>query len=332
MTELTRYVILDTDMGLDDAWALVMLLTLGKLLKVKVLAITCSFGNTDLPNVTSNTFRVLDSMGMKIPVYNGRSKPILPDFLETGDLQGYYGVDGFGDIFPFINTTNLVKKDEASDAIYKLVKKYPKQISFISVGPLSNLAISLLAHENLVNQFKEIFIMGGNAYAYGNVRQGNTAEWNFHSDPEAAHIVLSEANCPVHILTWESCLEENFLITNDWQFNGPLSDIHSEVMDMLMSAEKKVAEINNSQTWGPADAILMACFLFEEKMILKQETHHAYVELSGKYTRGQVAIERVNSNLSKNVQLILQVNETAFTEYILQTAQATVGKVLGSSL
>lgn len=66
MADLTRYVVLDTDMGLDDAWALVMLLTLGKLMNVKVLAITCTFGNTDLPNVASNTFRVLDSLGMKV--------------------------------------------------------------------------------------------------------------------------------------------------------------------------------------------------------------------------------------------------------------------------
>lgn len=66
MCEVTRYVIFDTDMGLDDAWALLMLLTLGKLMKVKVLAITCNFGNTDLPFVTSNTFRILETMGVKV--------------------------------------------------------------------------------------------------------------------------------------------------------------------------------------------------------------------------------------------------------------------------
>lgn len=138
----------------------------------------------------------------------------MPDLLDKDGLQGYYGTDGFVDVFPFINTTKLVKKDEASEAIYKLVKKYPKKISFISIGPLSNLALALLVHENLVNEFKEVFIMGGNAFGYGNVRQGNTAEWNFHMDPEAAHIVFSQANCPIHILAWEACLEENFLVTN----------------------------------------------------------------------------------------------------------------------
>lgn len=61
-----RTVIFDTDMGMDDAWALVMLLTLGKMMNVNVLAITCTFGNTDLPNVTSNLFRVLDCLKLNV--------------------------------------------------------------------------------------------------------------------------------------------------------------------------------------------------------------------------------------------------------------------------
>lgn len=76
------------------------------------------------------------------------------------------------------------------------------------------MALSLLVHEKMANEFKDIYVMGGNAYAYGNVRQASTAEWNFHSDPEAAHVVLSQANCTIHILTWEACLEENFVVTS----------------------------------------------------------------------------------------------------------------------
>lgn len=106
-----------------------------------------------------------------------------------------------------------------------------------------------------------------------------------------------------------------------------MADIHSDTLDMLTTGEKKVWEMNNSSTWGPADAILMACFLFEKEMVVKEELEHAYVEISGHYTRGQVAIERVDNSLPKNVHLILQANATAFMSYILETAQATVGKV-----
>lgn len=60
MTSDVKYVILDTDMGTDDAWALLMLLKAEKELKnIKLLAITCVHGNTTLENVIKNTYRVL---------------------------------------------------------------------------------------------------------------------------------------------------------------------------------------------------------------------------------------------------------------------------------
>lgn len=58
-----KYVIFDTDMGADDAWALQLLLKAERDLKiVKVLAITTADGNTDITNVIRNTYRILDGL------------------------------------------------------------------------------------------------------------------------------------------------------------------------------------------------------------------------------------------------------------------------------
>lgn len=58
-----KYVIFDTDMGTDDAWALLMLLKAEKCLKnIEILAVTCVFGNTSLDNVIKNTYHILHSM------------------------------------------------------------------------------------------------------------------------------------------------------------------------------------------------------------------------------------------------------------------------------
>lgn len=112
-------------------------------------------------------------------------------------------------MYPMVNTTERVGKVVAAEAIVQLVKRYPKQVSFLSIGPLSNLAVSILLQEDLTSELKDIFIMGGNALANGNTRQANTAEWNFYADPEAANIVLNKVNCPIHIVTWEVCLNQN---------------------------------------------------------------------------------------------------------------------------
>lgn len=59
----TKYVIFNTDMGADDAWALQMVLKAEKEFQsVKVLAITTTFGNTDVINVMKNTYRILDGL------------------------------------------------------------------------------------------------------------------------------------------------------------------------------------------------------------------------------------------------------------------------------
>lgn len=59
-----RYVILDTDMGVDDAWAIFLLLrVIFQLSNVKLLAITCIPGNTTPKNTVRNAFRVLNTFG-----------------------------------------------------------------------------------------------------------------------------------------------------------------------------------------------------------------------------------------------------------------------------
>lgn len=58
-----KYVIFDTDMGTDDAWALLMLLKAEKYLKnIEILAVTCVFGNTSVDNAIKNTYHILQSM------------------------------------------------------------------------------------------------------------------------------------------------------------------------------------------------------------------------------------------------------------------------------
>lgn len=59
----TKYVILDTDMGGDDAWALQMVLKAEKEFQnVKLLAITTTFGNSNVTNAIKNTYRILDGL------------------------------------------------------------------------------------------------------------------------------------------------------------------------------------------------------------------------------------------------------------------------------
>ena len=73
----------------------------------------------------------------------------------------------------------------------RLTRAHPGEVTLVALGPLTNLAIGLLADPGLGERLASLFIMGGNMEAIGNVT--TSAEFNFHADPEAAHTVL---RCP----------------------------------------------------------------------------------------------------------------------------------------
>lgn len=62
MSDLCKNIIFDCDVGTDDAWALLMLLRAEKEFNIKVIAITCTHGNTTLDNVAINVLRVLETV------------------------------------------------------------------------------------------------------------------------------------------------------------------------------------------------------------------------------------------------------------------------------
>ena len=73
----------------------------------------------------------------------------------------------------------------------RLTRAHPGEVTLVALGPLTNLAIGLLADPGLGARLASLYIMGGNMEAIGNVT--TSAEFNFHADPEAAHTVL---RCP----------------------------------------------------------------------------------------------------------------------------------------
>lgn len=59
---MSKYIVYDCDMGLDDAWGLLMLMRSNMRPKIEVLAVTCNFGNTSVDYVASNVIRMLEAL------------------------------------------------------------------------------------------------------------------------------------------------------------------------------------------------------------------------------------------------------------------------------
>lgn len=201
-----RYVIVDVDVGCDDAWALLVLLKAMDYDLCHVLAITCANGNTTVDNVAKNVLRVLETVGKEksIPVYKGAVQGLI----STPILDYFHGQDGLSDLqWTSEPDLGLIRPEHAVNKIYELVMERPKDVTIICLGPLTNLAIGLRMYGDMALNIKEVYLIGGNNKGAGNTTKA--AEYNFYIDSEAASIVLDTVKCPIIILPWETCFDKS---------------------------------------------------------------------------------------------------------------------------
>ena len=182
-----KKVIFDTDIGIDDAMAL---LFLHYSQEIELMAIVSGFGNADIETTTRNALYMKECFGIVAPVHRGAGAPVgarlgdgYPDFV--------HGSNGLGDI-AIREPTKTVATLPGPEAIVEIVKSNPQEICIVAVGRLTNLALALELCPELPKLVREAVVMGGafghNGH-YGNVSPA--AEANIAGDPQAADKVFS---------------------------------------------------------------------------------------------------------------------------------------------
>ena len=191
-----RKFIIDTDTASDDAVALVMALQAPD---IDVRAITVVAGNVPLNQAVQNalyTVALCAPYTPMPPVHVGCAKPILRE-LETA--QDVHGADGMGDIgLPLAGRTPA--PGHAVDVLRQVIRENAGDITLVTLGPLTNVALALLREPELAELVAHCYIMGGIGAGHGNVTP--TAEFNIWVDPEAAKIVF-ESGMKMTMVGWD---------------------------------------------------------------------------------------------------------------------------------
>lgn len=182
-----RKLILDTDPGIDDAFAIAMLTGLPAL---DLLAVTTVFGNADVETTTRNAAFLCRQLGLDVLLYRGASTPLRRP-RGPGALH-IHGDNGLGDVRVPVMPPLPAATPDAAEAIATLIRTNPQRLTLLAIGPLTNLALALHRDPGIADLVEEVVVMGG---AFGtDGRWGNvtpTAEANIHNDPHAAAFVLS---------------------------------------------------------------------------------------------------------------------------------------------
>lgn len=179
-------IIIDTDPGIDDAIALAIALYSEEL---DVRLITTVAGNVGIDKVTYNTLRLLKFFEKDIPVAVGADRPLLKEPIDASNVHGETGMDGFDFEEP---GEELVLKENAVNAMYRVIMESDEPITLVPIGPLTNIALLLRLYPEVEKNIAEIVLMGGST---GRGNAGVMAEFNIFADPEAAKIVFA-SNIP----------------------------------------------------------------------------------------------------------------------------------------
>jgi pyrimidine-specific ribonucleoside hydrolase len=182
--------VIDTDPGVDDAFA-IALAALSE--DVELLGVTTVFGNVGLEATTRNARRILALCGRDdVPVAQGAARPLVhPHAHKARYVHGVDGLSGRSAALP--EPGRPVEPGGAVRLLSRLLEDSDEPVTIVPIGPLTNVATLLAARPDLHHKIARIVVMGG-ALSHGNVSAA--AEFNVWSDPEAAHRVLCGGEVP----------------------------------------------------------------------------------------------------------------------------------------
>jgi purine nucleosidase len=174
--------ILDVDTGIDDSLAL---LYAAASPDAELVAVTCVSGNIDAKQVAINTRAILELAGRTdVEVALGREVPLIRPLETTPETHGPQGL-GHAELPP---PSQALSSRHAVDLMIDEARLRPGEITLVTLGPLTNLALAVMREPDLPRLLKGYTLMGGAYGVSGNTTP--TTEWNIHCDPEAAGIVF----------------------------------------------------------------------------------------------------------------------------------------------
>ncbi len=260
---------------MDDALALLLAMRSPEL---KIEAITPVAGNVPLELTLPNALRLVEIAGRTdIPVAAGARTPLVRRLVTATYAHGENGLGGA--VFPEPTTKPVA--EPAAEYIRRIVRKYPHEVTLITLGPLTNVATALNSDPELAGMVRGLTMMGG-SLSGGNITPA--AEFNIYVDPEAARIVF-QSGIPIT------------MVGLDVTRKTSLTEEHVRVLEAAQNPVSQAAAkigrnaINHNRERGflvgpnMHDSLAVAAFL--DPTILKWQEYYVDVETTGELTAGE---------------------------------------------
>jgi inosine-uridine nucleoside N-ribohydrolase len=292
----------DCDPGHDDAIALAVAASRGRLLGVTTVA-----GNAALEHTTRNALAVVQLLGIDVEVHSGAAGPLRGSPGEHATLvHGEHGLAGA--TLPELRRT--AASDDAVGFLVEATRRHPGAW-LVPMGPLTNIAYALQRDPGIVERIAGISIMGGGTF--GNVTA--TAEFNIHFDPEAADVVL-RCGAPIvmcgldlthQLLVDDAMVARSRALPN--HFGRFAADLFAGYLANIRALTR---EDRDGALHDPAAVLAVT-----DPDLLDVVPRRVVIETSGEHTRGMTVVDQRSWVRGGNVAWAQTIDAPAATEVVI---------------
>lgn len=307
--------IIDTDTAADDCFALLVGLLDPA---AELCAITMVAGNVGYAQQVRNALITLGQAGRagEVPVFSGCDRPLVRPWASAEYVHG----DGKGGVdFPVPD--QAVEDEHGVDALIRLVREAPGEISIVAIGPLTNIAMAARRDPSFAANVKSLHIMGGANNARGNITPA--AEYNFYVDPEAAKIVFG-AGFDITVVTWTLTLAQ--AVFDDTRLRAiaeldtPLSRFYDVVNHPTLEFDRSVGIDGSTHPDS-----LTAAVLLHPELIRRTGRYRVDVETQGELTRGYSVFDWGVFGTEPNATVVEEIDADGFYDYLVGILSTEIG-------
>lgn len=302
-----KKVMIDCDVGVDDALALILAFHSPEL---EVKAVTGVNGNVPLEQVFENIQKVLSLIQPKNKplITRGAEQPLKGKPVYAHSVHGQDGLGG-------------AKIDQgegkewwqryagpADELIARMARQYPDEMTLIAVGPLTNLALAIQKDLEGMRKLKGIVIMGGAVRTGGNITP--YAEFNIFSDPSAASIVCG-SGLPITLVPLD--VTHQVSLTSRWmeQRVAPINNSFSQFAIEATGYDLARHQFRNKELIHLHDPLAVGVVI-DPELVRKERLSIAVDTREGQYY-GRTSETREGPE----IEVCLEVNAKGFLELFL---------------
>ena len=278
--------IIDCDTGIDDSLAL---LYAGLRKDIKIEAVCSVFGNCSAHQAALNSMKILDLISYpEVLIAEGENKPLAGEAHYAVNVHGANGIGGV----QLPDSRRKLCGLASADLLVKLARDNPGELTLVTLWRMTNVALALEREPNLPELIDKLVFMGGTIYHEGNV--GPFVEANIGGDPLAAHRVLKAGFDIVQVgldvtqttelttddLNWlaENCRPEN---------QAAVRYLRQALIGYFAFNHEASGMVDCCPVHDP-----LAMLLALEPQMGRVEYWPAEVETQGRYTSGQILIDK----------------------------------------